>query len=69
MTRKYQKIFAEQEIDLQVFQSLSTGKFFIIYNLTHFNLILLLGDLLEIGITQPNIRQKILDAINEINKE
>ena len=29
----------------------------------------ILGDLLEIGITQPNIRQKILDAINEINKE
>ena len=31
MTRKYQKIFAEQEIDLQVFQSLSTGTF----NITH----------------------------------
>ena len=24
MTRKYKKIFAEQEIDIQVFQSLST---------------------------------------------
>jgi len=29
MTRKYQKIFAEQEIDLQVFQSLSTGTFYL----------------------------------------
>ena len=31
MTRKYQKIFAEQEIDLQVFQSLSTGTFYMTF--------------------------------------
>jgi len=51
MTRKYQKIFAEQEIDIQVFQSLSTV------------------DLKELGITQPNIRLKLLQAIDQINKQ
>ena len=48
MTRKYQKIFAEQEIDLEVFQNLS------------------ITDLKELGITQPNIRIKLLEAIAQV---
>jgi len=51
LTPKYKKIFAEQEIDIQVFQSLSTC------------------DLKELGITQPNIRQKLLQAIDQIKGE
>ena len=51
MTKKYQKIFAEQEIDIEVFK-----------NLDH-------SDLEELGITQPQIRQKLMHAINDVKVE
>ena len=64
LTPKYKKIFAEQEIDIQVFQSLSTcdlkGTFLDL---------LLVQPFSELGITQANIRQKLLQAIDQIKNE
>ena len=64
LTPKYKKIFAEQEIDIQVFQSLSTC------DLKGRSLdLLLVQPFSELGITQANIRQKLLQAIDQIKNE